>query len=201
MPANRTASLVAREGLGGPYVLLTFLHPETAREARPGQFVMIKAGVSAEPPLRRPFSILETSPERETFTLFIKLIGQGSKALASLPIGGFAQCLGPLGRPFSLPADDTEALMVGGGYGVAPFSFLGGELLRRGGRQPRLFYGGRADGRPAAAGAACARRASRWCRPPRTARPASREGSRFRSKRTSTPAPVRAGSTPAAPRR
>ena len=143
MPANRTASLVAREGLGGPYVLLTFLHPETAREARPGQFVMIKAGVAAEPPLRRPFSILETSPERETFTLFVKLIGQGSKALASLPIGGFAQCLGPLGRPFSLPADDTEALMVGGGYGVAPFSFLGGELLRRDGQKPRLFYGGR----------------------------------------------------------
>ena len=143
MPANRTASLVAREGLGGPYVLLTFLHPETAREARPGQFVMIKAGVSAEPPLRRPFSILETSPERETFTLFVKLIGQGSKALASLPIGGFAQCLGPLGRPFSLPADDDEALMVGGGYGVAPFGFLGGVLLRRGGRVPRLFYGGR----------------------------------------------------------
>ena len=143
MPANRTASLVAREGLGGPYVLLTFLHPETAREARPGQFVMIKAGVSAEPPLRRPFSILETSPERETFTLFIKLIGQGSKALASLPIGGFAQCLGPLGRPFSLPVDDDEALMVGGGYGVAPFSFLGGVLRRRGGRAPRLFYGGR----------------------------------------------------------
>ena len=142
MPANRTASLVAREGLGGPYFLLTFRHPETAREARPGQFVMIKAGVSAEPPLRRPFSILETSPERETFTLFVKLIGQGSKALASLPIGGFAQCLGPLGRPFSLPADDTEALMVGGGYGVAPFSFLGGELLRDG-RKARLFYGGR----------------------------------------------------------
>jgi dihydroorotate dehydrogenase electron transfer subunit len=143
MPANRTASLVAREGLGGPYVLLTFLHPETAREARPGQFVMIKAGVSAEPPLRRPFSILATSPERETFTLFIKLIGQGSKALASLPIGGFAQCLGPLGRPFSLPEADSEALMVGGGYGVAPFSFLGQELLRRGGRAARLFYGGR----------------------------------------------------------
>ena len=41
MPANRTSTLVGREGLGGPYFLLTFLHPETAREARAGQFVMI----------------------------------------------------------------------------------------------------------------------------------------------------------------
>jgi dihydroorotate dehydrogenase electron transfer subunit len=142
MPANRTASLVAREGLGGAYFLLTFLHPEAAREAQAGQFVMIKAGDSAEPPLRRPFSILEASPERETFTLFVKAIGQGSRALAALPLGGVAQCLGPLGRPFAPPVDGEEALMVGGGYGVAPFGFLGGELLRRGGRA-RLFYGGR----------------------------------------------------------
>ena len=142
MPANRTASLVAREGLGGAYFLLTFLHPEAAREAQAGQFVMIKAGVSAEPPLRRPFSILEASPERETFTLFVKAIGQGSRALAALPLGGVAQCLGPLGRPFAAPADGEEALMVGGGYGVAPFGFLGGELRRRG-EPARLFYGGR----------------------------------------------------------
>ena len=50
MPANRIAPLASREGLGGAYVLLTFRHPETAREARPGQFVMMKAGLSAEPP-------------------------------------------------------------------------------------------------------------------------------------------------------
>jgi dihydroorotate dehydrogenase electron transfer subunit len=145
MPANRIASLVGREGLGGPYFLLTFLHPEAAREARPGQFVMIKAGSSAEPPLRRPFSILEASPERETFTLFVKVVGPGSRALAALPIGGTTQCLGPLGKPFAAPAGDAEALMVGGGYGVAPFDFLGRELKRRGTRA-RLFYGGRTSG-------------------------------------------------------
>ncbi len=143
MPANRTSSLVGREGLGGPYFLLTFLHPETAREARPGQFVMIKAGVSAEPPLPRPFSILEASPERETFALFVKTIGPGSTALCSLPLGGVAQCLGPLGRPFTRPPDGTGAVLVGGGYGIAPFSFLGAELSRHGGAV-RLFYGGRA---------------------------------------------------------
>jgi dihydroorotate dehydrogenase electron transfer subunit len=144
MPANRTSSLVGREEIGGPYFLLTFEHAETAREARPGQFVMIKAGLSAEPPLRRPFSILEASPERETFTLFVKAIGPGSSALCALPVGGVAQCLGPLGHPFSLPPAGTEASLVAGGYGVAPFSFLGRELAR-GGKSARLFYGGRAS--------------------------------------------------------
>lgn len=142
MPANRTAPLVRREDLGGSYFLLRFRHAETASEGRPGQFVMIKAGLSAEPPLRRPFSILATDPAEESFTLFVKAIGPGSRALAALAPGELAQCLGPLGRPFTPPPAGVEALMVAGGYGVAPFRFLAAEVLRAGGRA-RLFYGGR----------------------------------------------------------
>jgi len=142
MPANGIVPLVEREGLGGPYWLLSFRHGETAREARPGQFVMMKAGLSAEPPLRRPFSILAVDRQRETFTLFVKAIGQGSHALASLGCGEPAQCLGPLGRSFTPPPPGTEALLVGGGYGVAPFRFLGEDLGHGAGRA-RLFYGGR----------------------------------------------------------
>jgi dihydroorotate dehydrogenase electron transfer subunit len=56
--------------------------------------------------------------------------------------GDEALCLGPLGRPFTAPPAGTEALLVAGGYGVAPFRFLGEELRRTGGRG-RLFYGGR----------------------------------------------------------
>lgn len=141
MPANRTVPLVAREPLGGAYFLLTFRHPEVASGAQPGQFVMIKAGVSAEPPLRRPFSILSVDARTDTFTLFVKAIGQGSRALAALEPGGLAQCLGPLGRPFTLPSDG-EALLVAGGYGVAPFRFMG-ERLKGTAVRARLFYGGR----------------------------------------------------------
>jgi dihydroorotate dehydrogenase electron transfer subunit len=142
MPANRIVPLVDREALGGAYFLLTFRHPEAAREARPGQFVMIKAGVSAEPPLRRPFSILSVDAERETFALFVKAVGPGSRSLAAMAPGDAALCLGPLGRPFTAPPAGEEALLVAGGYGVAPFRFLGEELRRTGGRA-RLFYGGR----------------------------------------------------------
>jgi dihydroorotate dehydrogenase electron transfer subunit len=142
MPTNRMAPLVEREGLGGPYWLLTFRHPAVAREARAGQFVMIKAGLSAEPPLRRPFSIMETDGETETFTLFVKDVGPGSGALAALEPGELTQCLGPLGRPFTPPPEGTEALLVAGGYGVAPFRLFSEELARIG-RPSRLFYGGR----------------------------------------------------------
>ncbi len=142
MPANRMAPLVHRGSLGGPYFSLAFRHRESARDARPGQFVMIKEGWSAEPPLRRPFSILSVDPGNDTVTLFVKAVGPGSKALCALEPGGQAQCLGPLGRPFTPPPEGTEALLVAGGYGVAPFRFFAGEL-QRSSMPVRLFYGGR----------------------------------------------------------
>jgi dihydroorotate dehydrogenase electron transfer subunit len=141
VPANRASPLVSREALSGAFFLLAFRHPEVARDARPGQFVMIKAGLSAEPPLRRPFSILTVDPGEDTFTLFVKAIGQGSRGLAALQPGEVAQCLGPLGRPFTLPSA-SEALLVAGGYGVAPFRFMA-ERLRGTAASVRLFYGGR----------------------------------------------------------
>jgi dihydroorotate dehydrogenase electron transfer subunit len=145
MPANRVVPLVAHEVLGEAYFLLTFRHPEAAREARPGQFVMIKAGVSAEPPLRRPFSILSTDTARETVSLFVKAIGPGSRRLCAMAEGEEAQCLGPLGHPFGAPPAGVEALLVAGGYGVAPLRFLADELQAAGGRAT-LFYGGRTAG-------------------------------------------------------
>jgi dihydroorotate dehydrogenase electron transfer subunit len=142
MPANRIVPLVGREALGGSFFLLTFRHPEAAQEAQPGQFVMIKAGLSAEPPLRRPFSILGVDPAEDSVTLFVKAIGPGSRSLCTLRPGELAMCLAPLGRPFSPPPSGTEGLLVAGGYGVAPFRFMA-ERLRGSAARLRIFYGGR----------------------------------------------------------
>ncbi|HVR71377.1 MAG TPA: dihydroorotate dehydrogenase electron transfer subunit [Vicinamibacteria bacterium] len=145
MARNRDVPLVGKEPLEGAYLLLTFRHPEVAREGRAGQFVMIKAGTSPEPLLRRPFSIMDVDARRETFTLFLKTVGPGSRALADLRPGETAACLGPLGRPFTAPSPGVEPLLVAGGYGIAPFHLFSLELVARGVR-PRLFYGGRGAG-------------------------------------------------------
>jgi dihydroorotate dehydrogenase electron transfer subunit len=142
MAMNRDVPLVSREALGGSYVRVTFRHPEIAAEARAGQFVMIKAGTSPEPPLRRPFSILSVDPREETFSLFLKAVGRGSRALFDMEPGDVAQCLGPLGRPFAAPPEGCEALLVAGGYGIAPFRIFCEELVREG-KRAHVFYGGR----------------------------------------------------------
>ncbi|HUG53706.1 MAG TPA: dihydroorotate dehydrogenase electron transfer subunit [Vicinamibacteria bacterium] len=142
MPCNRDAVLVSRQPLGGAYALLTFGHPEVAHDARAGQFVMIKAGISAEPPLRRPFSVLSVDAGAGTFSLFLKAVGAGTRALAALAPGERAQCLGPLGRPFTAPPPGHEAILVAGGYGIAPFRLFCEEEAGVAGRA-RVFYGGR----------------------------------------------------------
>lgn len=139
---NRDATVVANEALGGPFVVLTFTHPEVARDGRAGQFVMVKPAGSTAPLLRRPFSLLDTDPAGGTFRVFLKAVGTGSRALASLRPGDAVQCLGPLGRPFTVPPESAEALLVAGGYGIAPFHLFGRQLLAAG-RRCRVFYGGR----------------------------------------------------------
>ena len=135
-------ALVSREHILGDYHLLTFEHAGVATTARPGQFVMIKAGSSREPPLRRPFSIMRVDADASTFTLFIKVIGVGTAALAALAEGQLARCLGPLGNGFAVPHGDEPLLLVAGGYGVAPFVML----LEERSSHTRLFYGGRTAG-------------------------------------------------------
>jgi dihydroorotate dehydrogenase electron transfer subunit len=142
---NRQAPLVARQDLDGAYCLLTFRHAEIAREARAGQFAMLKAGDSPEPPLRRPFSIMRADRTSGSFTIFLKAVGPGTRALAALSPGQDALCLGPLGRPFELPALGCEALLVAGGYGIAPFVQFCAELGAAG-LAARVFYGGRSAG-------------------------------------------------------
>jgi dihydroorotate dehydrogenase electron transfer subunit len=142
MPVNREIPLVSRETLGGAYVRLTFRHPEVAQEARPGQFVMIKSQAPSDSLLRRPFSILATNPAAGTFSLFLKAVGPGSRALFDLQPGQLASCLGPLGHSFALPPAGTEALLVAGGYGIAPFRIMSETIVRQSGRA-LVFYGGR----------------------------------------------------------
>jgi dihydroorotate dehydrogenase electron transfer subunit len=141
--ADRICPLVDRQSLGGAYALLTFEHPEVAL-ARAGQFGMIQPAHHADVTLRRPFSIMDTDPTRGRFSIFLKAIGTGSRSVFDLRIGETARVLGPLGRGFSMPANDERVFLVGGGYGVAPFALFS-HPLHQARASFHLFYGGRSE--------------------------------------------------------
>jgi len=157
-----SAALIVRKKTWGDYVCLGLRSPRIAAEAKPGQFLMIRASQEPFPLLRRPFSI--HGRETGTVEIFFARTGIGTSILAEKKPGETLDILGPLGNGFriwrkrkslgaekkparaELKADLRERTvdLVGGGRGIAPLYFLALELRRRGAR-PRIFYGGRSE--------------------------------------------------------
>jgi dihydroorotate dehydrogenase electron transfer subunit len=107
---------------------ITFQAPSISGSARPGQFVMVKAGVGKDPLLRRPFSIHQTSFDG-ALQLYFRVVGRGTDILARVKVGEEVSLFGPLGRPFRLD-HSRPAIIVGGGLGIAPLLFLAKENCR-----------------------------------------------------------------------
>jgi dihydroorotate dehydrogenase electron transfer subunit len=140
------APVLANRALSDDYNVLSLGAPAIAAQAAPGQFVMVKAAGSFDPLLRRPFSVFEVlrdaSGAPAGVTILSKRIGASTRLLYDAAPGQTIACLGPLGRPFTLVDPPTEAWMVAGGVGLAPFATLA-ERLRARGVQCTLFYGAR----------------------------------------------------------
>ncbi len=146
MPIDVAAEVTSNRPLSAEYNVLALAAPSIASQAQPGQFVMIKAARGRDPLLRRPFSIFEAlqDPGGACIGLSIlnKRIGVSTNLLYRARPGEIVDCLGPLGRPFSIVDRPTRAWMVAGGVGLAPFAGLAAALRARG-VETTLFYGAR----------------------------------------------------------
>ncbi|MFH0992326.1 MAG: dihydroorotate dehydrogenase electron transfer subunit [bacterium] len=109
--------------------LIRFRSKEISSVAEPGQFVNIRTADLCMPLLRRPFSISRIDGDQ--VELLFAVIGMGTKILASKSIGDELDVLGPLGQSFHMDGDFSEAIIVAGGLGVAPFPFLTMKLRER----------------------------------------------------------------------
>jgi len=107
---------------------------------KPGQFVQIKVEGSPETFLRRPISIHDVDYERNTLKLLIQIAGKGTEKLSNLEKGETLNIIYPLGNSFSLPAENSQVLLIGGGCGVAPLMFLGKHLKSKG-FKPEILLG------------------------------------------------------------
>lgn len=108
--------------------------PAVARRALAGQFIHVRClGDSPRertvPLLRRPFSLLDADPRAETIRFLYKVVGLGTRTLAQIPAGSDVDLLGPLGRPFEVPAGLEQAVLVGGGVGIPPLVMLAKALV------------------------------------------------------------------------
>lgn len=147
MPKFQTKAKITRfEQLSNENVRLTLHCPEIAAATRPGQFVMIQTGYGKDPLLRRPFSVHQTSSSGNIQILF-KIVGRGTKILAHCKEGEELSVLGPLGHGYTIKKN-KDAILVGGGLGIAPMLFLAKRIarLKKDSTSGTIILGGRSSG-------------------------------------------------------
>ena len=138
---NETCRIARHEPTGPGYRYLELEAPRLAAALVPGQFVHLRIPRLEPSALRRPFSVFDADNGR--VTVLYKVVGRGTAALAESAVGDVLDVLGPLGHGFPVACKGT-ALLVGGGYGVAPLHFLAKRLLAAdASARPILFLGGR----------------------------------------------------------
>ena len=147
VPFDVDARVIENRRLSDDYNVLSLEAPAIAQVTEPGQFVMVKPGHGIEPLLRRPFSVFEILRDGSRpvgVSILSKRVGVTTAQIFEAGAGDRVRCLGPLGRPFTLPDSDTDVWMVAGGVGLAPFWTVAEAVAARGVRST-LFYGGRRD--------------------------------------------------------
>ena len=110
--------IVAREDFSEVTFLLEVRHPQMARAARPGQFVIVMSHPEGE---RIPLTIADFDRDRGTITLVIQAIGKTTREMQQVcrPGTRLHALVGPMGIPSRIE-QAKKALCVGGGLGVAP---------------------------------------------------------------------------------
>ncbi|WP_455715780.1 dihydroorotate dehydrogenase electron transfer subunit [Anaerosporobacter sp.] len=98
---------------------------EIARAAKPGQFVSFycKDGSRLLP---RPISICEINHNDGTLRFVFRLVGEGTKEIATYKVGDDITIMGPLGNGFTL--EGKKAMLIGGGIGIPPMLELAKQL-------------------------------------------------------------------------
>lgn len=132
--------VTAVERLSERHVLVRLTSPERLPAVLAGQFVEARIDGTSATFLRRPISINYIDETRNELWLLVAEVGEGTRRLAALGPGDTLNCILPLGNGFSLPNDGSaNALLVGGGVGVAPLLLLGERIKNAGGRATFLL--------------------------------------------------------------
>ena len=118
-----SGEIVSNELLQFDYFKVRFYAPEICRTARAGQFVHVRITDLRDRILRRPFSICDVGSDGR-LTVIYKVVGEGTKKLATLKPGAVCELLGPLGVAFTPPSAGEVPVIVGGGYGSAAMYML-----------------------------------------------------------------------------
>ena len=110
--------IVAREDFSDVTYLLEIRHPQMAKAAKAGQFVIVMEREHGE---RIPLTLADFDPEQGTISLVIQAVGKSTREMQrDCQVGtSLYAVVGPMGIPSHI-GTPKKVLCVGGGLGVAP---------------------------------------------------------------------------------
>lgn len=125
------------------YWRLVMSAPEIAATTRCGQFVMLTPvrGLEVWPVLPRPMAVYDVDRAAGTITVLYGVVGPGTRHMSTFRPGETMTTVGPLGRPFDVPAGRPRLLLLGRGIGVCSLTLLAGEGVASGGTVIALTSG------------------------------------------------------------
>ncbi len=91
----------------------------------PGQFLQVRVDNAPQTFLRRPLSVHDVNYERDSVSLLVQVLGEGTRMLSGLKPGDTLNVIYPLGNSFTLPGKGERVMLAGGGCGMAPLLYLG----------------------------------------------------------------------------
>jgi len=108
------------------FFLMSVKLPESLATPLPGQFVMVRVRDRRDLLLGRPFSIYAFARDKTApvIELLYRTTGRGTIALSRLKSGEYLEILGPLGHGFDIFPEMKKIVLLAGGIGVVPLSFL-----------------------------------------------------------------------------
>ena len=133
-PLHVTGELLANKKVGAHHHL-TLVAPGVPERFRPGNFVAVTVEPGESHLARRAFWIHRVKPVGgygATLQIVVEPTGAGTARLAALAPGAKLTVTGPLGRPYALPKEPVDCLLVGEGYAAAPLFPLAERLRERG---------------------------------------------------------------------
>ncbi|MBN2111752.1 sulfide/dihydroorotate dehydrogenase-like FAD/NAD-binding protein [Candidatus Woesearchaeota archaeon] len=129
--------ILKKQKLAENIYLMQVKAPDVAKNAKPGQFVMLQIGKKGE---RIPLSIADY--DKNSVTVVFAAVGRTTKELAALKKGNsILHFTGPLGNPTEI-MDFGKVCLIGGGFGIAPLYPIA-KALKKAGNDVYIIAGAR----------------------------------------------------------
>jgi len=126
---DTTARIIEKRDLTDITKLFVVHAPLVARNAAPGQFVILRVTETGE---RIPISITDFSRAAGTITIVVQEVGHTSALVCAMQEGEtFLDFAGPLGLEVPLP-EEGHAVLIGGGFGMGAVFPLARKMRSRG---------------------------------------------------------------------